>query len=296
MAADRIIRCTNRDGISMKFTEDDFVPFLLVSADGIYDAINNVHVSQNTMIDGAQFQGSTVKYRNIVLTLKDTGGADEFIADRNLLDQLFKDGEYGTLEFTEGGQTRVIEYVVEYSKCDGNHTKRLHTISLICPDPFFYDPEDTSIYLASWESNFEFEFEDEGEGFEFGYQSPVKIQNIVNENAENNIGLTIRIRCNGPVTNPSIVRVESDTHIKVGSAAKSLETEAGDIITITTATGNKHVYLTREGVTTEINEYLTEDSEFIQLMRGNNNIGYDADAGDEYMMTELSYRFKHARA
>lgn len=294
MAADRIIRCTNGNGVSMRFTEKDLTPFLLVSADGIYDAINNVHISQNTMIDGAQYQGSTAKYRNIVLTLKDDGN---FPADRNILNQLFKDNERGLLEVSEGGENiRVIEYFVESMKSTGTHTKRYHTISLICPDPFFYDPTDTTVYMASWVGNFEFAFEDEGDGFEFGYQSAEKIQNIVNEYAEDNIGMTIRISCSGAVVNPSIIRVESDTHITIGSEAKELETDVGDVITITTATGNKHVYLTREGVTTEINEYLTEDSDFIQLMRGNNNIGYSADAGEQYMTVAVSYRLKHARA
>lgn len=294
MAADRIIKCTNKDGISMKFTERDKTPFIIKSIDGIYDAMNNVHVSENTMIDGAQYQGSTVKYRNIVLTLKDDSNYPE---DRNMLNQLFKDGEKGSLEFSENGKNqRIIDYYVEYMKSTGKFDVRYHTISLICPDPFFYDPTDTSVYMASWVSNFEFEFEDEGEGFEFGYQSAEKIQNIINEYAENNIGMVIKISCSGPVINPSIIRVESDTHISVGSTSKEFEAERGDIVTITTATGNKHVYLTRGGVTTEINEYLTEDSEFIQLMRGNNNIGYEADSGEEYMTVEISYRFKHARA
>ena len=293
MAADRVIKCTNKDGISMRFTERDLTPFILVSAEGIYDATNNMYISENTMIDGAQYQGSTAKYRNIVLTLKDDGNFPE---NRNMLNQLFKDNEEGLLEISENGKNlRVIEYYVESISSTGTFGKRYHTISLICPDPFFYDPNDTSVYMASWISDFEFEFE-EIDGFEFGHQSAEKIQNIVNDYAENNIGMTIRISCSGAVVNPTITRVESDTHITVGSIAKSLETEVGDVIIITTGTGNKHVYLTREGVTTEINEYLTEDSEFIQLMRGNNNIGYSADSGEEYMAVEISYRFKHARA
>jgi len=295
MAADRIIRCTNKDGISMRFTERDLTPFILVSADGIYDAINNVHVSENTMIDGAQYQGSTAKFRNIVLTLKDDGNFPE---DRNILNQLFKENEVGILEFSENGKNiRKIEYYVESMKSDGLYGVRHHIISLICPDPFFYDPNDTTVYMASWVSNFEFEFENPvGETFEFGYQSAERIQNIVNDYAEDNIGMTIRISCSGAVVNPSIIRVESDTHITVGSTAKPLETLVGDVVTITTGTGNKHIYLTRDGVTTEINEYLTEDSEFIQLMRGNNHIGYEADSGEEYMTVAISYRFKHARA
>lgn len=294
MAADRVITCTNKDGDMMKFKENDFTPFLLVKVDGIYDAQNTVYMSENTMIDGAEYQGTHAKYRNIVLTLKDTGAFPE---DRNILNQLFKSGEVGLLEISENGQNdRVIDYYVEYLKSTGTHTKRLHTISLICPDPFFYNPDNVSVYMASWVDNFEFEFESDEDGFEFGYQSPEKIQNIINDYAEDNIGMTIRITCTGEVINPSITRVESNASITVGSEAKEFKTEPGDIVTITTGTGNKHIYLTHEGVTSEVNQYMTEDSEFIQLMRGNNNIGYSAGSGEEYMTVQITYRLKHSRA
>ena len=71
--------------------------------------------------------------------------------------------------------------------------------------------------------------------------------------------------------------------------------QTGDVVTITTATGNKHVTLTRNGVTTEINHYLTEDSVFIQLMRGENSIGYDASSGEDSLLVDLSYQLKYAR-
>ena len=71
---------------------------------------------------------------------------------------------------------------------------------------------------------------------------------------------------------------------------------AGDVLTITTADNDKHVYLTHDGVTTEVNEYLTEDSVFIQLMRGDNDIGYSADAGEDNMVVEITYRLKYRSA
>lgn len=298
MAADRVITCTNKDGISMKFKENDIAPFLLVKADGIYDHINTVYTSENTMIDGSEYQGTHAKMRNIVLTLKDTGDGEHFAEDRNLLNQLFKSGESGVLKVSEAGMNeRIIDYYVEYFKSTGTHTKRLHSISLLCPDPFFYNPVDESVWMATWVPSFEFPFEcPEGETFEFGYQSPVRIQNIYNEYAEDNIGLTIKITSSGAFSNPTITRVESNSHITIGTALKPLSVEVGDVLVITTGNGNKHVYLTHEGVTNEINQYLTEDSEFIQLMRGNNHIGYSADSGESYMTVQVSYRLKHARA
>ena len=43
----------------------------------------------------------------------------------------------------------------------------------------------------------------------------------------------------------------------------------------------------------EINEYLDEESEFIQLMRGENTIGYAADSGDGYLSETVTFRYKY---
>ena len=108
--------------------------------------------------------------------------------------------------------------------------------------------------------------------------------------------MTIIMTCTGAVTNPSVTRVESNETIYVGSNSKTFQLQAGDVLTITTATGDKHVQLKRDDVITEVNNYLTEDSVFIQLMRGDNTIGYDADSGINNLSVDIQYRLKYARA
>ena len=51
--------------------------------------------------------------------------------------------------------------------------------------------------------------------------------------------------------------------------------------------------LVRDGVKQEINEYLDEDSDFIQLQHGTNTIRYTADAGEDYLNVTVSYRFRY---
>lgn len=277
----------------MTFTTKGAAPFLLVGADGLYDVNNNVYLSENSMIDGAVYQGSVVKYRNIVLLLVDIGSYPE---DRDQLNRLFKEREYGVLVFQEGDSPkRKIEYIVESMTSTGLNSKRSHSISLICPDPFFYDLSDTDEKMASWVSDFEFPFSSEPT-IEFGHQTDERIKVIRNDYAEDNIGMTIILTCSGAVTNPSVTRVESNETIRVGSSAKPFTMQAGDVLTITTAMGNKHVRLTRNGATSEVNHYLTEDSVFIQLMRGDNTIGYDAGSGVSNLSVDVRYRFKYVRA
>ena len=521
----RSIKCTNKDGVSLTFAERGFTPFLLVDCEGAYLADNTVTISQNTMSDGGAYQGSVAKIRNIVLTLKDN---DDHVFNRDLLHALFKSGESGKLVFSEDPNVRQIEYYVESLNSTGEDGARTYTVSLLCPDPFFYAMNDVSVLMASWEANFEFIHEfpgtlnarwqftytgnpitvtdayntsivdlsvefmpvqsgsgtpsptnirpitgydsipiainsdpsaitglfDEtiywgvynpidgnvevfwkgmtfdgqstevwsdpitvdgnkvfrcsrllpgsyammcdslnalmydvypewgmpensigiwsptgdvsvkadwaqgfttgaefksalaqhpimlvyyahetrtlvaydttldsgtntisttangtitltyetnigkvtGDGEEFGYRSTVELQQIQNDNAANNIGMTIKLSAVDAVTNPTVAKVETQEHITIGTASKPMNLTRGDVLTIETSDNNKHVYLTHNGVTTNVNQYLTEDSTFIQLMRGINSISYSAESGSENLIVEISYRLKYVSA
>ncbi|MBP3881827.1 MAG: phage tail family protein [Lachnospiraceae bacterium] len=294
MESNRIIRCTNEDGFFLEFTEAEFGPFLLTEAEGLYESKNTVYVSENSMIDGAVYQGSVAKYRNIVLHVTDTGDYPE---NRDALNRLFKEKSVGTLVFREANANpRKIDYYVESLDSTGKDPYREHQVSLICPDPFFYDIEGSDESMASWISAFEFPFESTAQGFEFGYQSNELIKTIQNDIAEDNIGVTITITCMGAVVNPSITHIETGDRISIGHSGKPFEISTGDVVVITTATGNKHVTLTHNGVTSEVNHYLTEDSVFVQLMRGSNSFGFNADQGLNNLSISISYTFKYARA
>lgn len=292
----RSITCRNEDGIEVKFS-NTFSPWLLEDCDGIYSVKNTVTISENTMTDGGTYQGSTTQVRNIVLTLRDHPKANHQ-ENRTLLYNLFKPKSFGTLTYLEddGAESRSIEYQVESVDPDGVNRARQATVSLLCPDPFFVAPSDITVTMAGWISYFEFPHEFPPEGEEFEARVEEKLKTIDNTSAADNIGLTITILAAGAVTNPSINHVEQQEQITVGTSAKPMNMVAGDVVTITTGTNNKHVYLTHNGVQTEINEYLSEDSEFIQLERGSNTIGYTAEAGENYMTVEISYRYRYLGA
>ena len=294
MACDRKVRCINEDGFFLEFNEREFNPFLLAGIDGVYDAVNTVYVSENSMIDGAVYQGSVAKYRNIVLRLKDKA---DYPKNRDALNRLFKEASKGTLVFWEANANpRKIDYYVESLQSTEDYQSRIHEASLISPESFFYDIEGNDETMASWVSAFEFPFEPTVERFEFGYQSNEKIQTIQNDIAEDNIGITITMSGMGAVVNPSITLIETGNRITIGHSGKPFEIDTGDVVVITTATGNKHVTLTHNGVTSEVNHYLTEDSVFVQLMRGSNSFGFNADSGVNNLTISIAYTFKYARA
>lgn len=266
-----------------------FSPYLLVDVEGIYSAKSNVSISQNTMTDGGTYQGSVAAVRNIVMTIATKENHQE---NRRQLNNLFKHKSLGTLIYQENGIERQIGYYVEETDPESKKKCRYTIISLICPDPYYTSMSDTVVVMAGWASSFEFPHEFTEEGEELETRVNEKLKTIENLDAADGIGLTITISASGEVRNPSIYHVENNEYIKVGTENIPFDMTVGDVVIITTGMDNKHVYLERNGIRTEINGYLDEESEFIQLMHGKNTLGYSADSGEDYITVEVSFRYK----
>lgn len=280
----RRILCTNEDNVQIEFNHTTS-SFFLVDCEGIYSITNNVVTSDNTMIDGATYQGSTTKKRNIVIMAEISSDYQE---NRDFLYKIFKPKGTGAFIYIEDDVTRTIDYKVESVNVEGNGVVKEVTISLLCMDPFFVDMNDTIVEMAAWQSNFEFEHEFLEEGEEFATRIAEIIKEVENDSAAENIGVTITFTAEGIVINPAIYHIESGDFVKVNTSLNS-----GDRIIITTHTNNKAVKQVVDGITTEVNELLDEESEFLQLQHGTNTLKYDADIGLENMNVEVAYRFKY---
>lgn len=293
-AADRVVTCTNKDGAEVVFREDMESPYILMSTTGIYTVDNTVSTTDNTMIDGATYQGSVAKKRNIVLYIKDMMN---FYDHRNHLNEVFKKGEQGRLIIKDEGIEKAIKYYVE--SINGNKIKpgiHYHTISLICPDPFFTLPRPNNVYIAEWVPAFEWAHNFLPEKEVFGYRSEIRMRTIENVDAIDNVGMEITITCTNTVVNPMLAVIERNQRIYIGDDDHPFTMGRGDKLEITTGVGNKHVYFTRNLVRTEMNYLMTENSKYIQLQRGTNSIGYDAKEGAENMIIRIKYDLQYARA
>lgn len=296
LVGQRKLSFINEDDVGIYFNEMDFSPYILLSVKELYTVSNNVYTSDNTMVDGATYQGSVAKKRNLVVTVRDQVQSG-FGSNRGLLDEVFKSGSKGRMIVEDvDTPTKVIDYYVEQMTSTGDALFRDHQISLICPDPFFYSPSDYIVNIAEWNGAFEFvhEFLDEKE--EFGWKSLSRMRTITNENTNDNIGMSITITSTGPVTNPRLTIVETQDYIQIGSSVTPLTILPGDELEITSFTGNKHVFFTHDGVRQEVNYLMTQGSKFLQLKRGNNSFGYEADAGADYMVIKIAYKLVYPRA
>lgn len=285
----RII-CRNENNVEIEFNYNEDADFFLVSLEGVYSVSNNVIMSKNTMTDGSTYQGSTTKQRNIVITASIDG---DYQKRRDLIYKCFKPKATGNFTYIEGNEKRTIEYKVENIDIAETGVIRNIVISLICPDPFFKDINDIVVTMAGWKHLFRWPHEFKEEKEPFGERIAEIIKTVENDSAADNIGIEILMQASGAVTNPALYHVEQDEHIKVGTADHKLQLVAGEAVKITTGTNNKNVYLISNGQEIKINEYLDEDSEFIQLTSGSNTFKYDADSGINYLNVTISYRFRY---
>ncbi|MSS15597.1 phage distal tail protein [Porcincola intestinalis] len=294
----RVITC-KRGNMEISFGEKPYSPYFLTNADGLYSTEVDVNVSENAFDDGGIYQSSRIKKRNIVLTIQDRG-TDDHIAVRDALLNLFLPKLKGQLTIKENdedtGSEKVIDYYTEKVVSDGKNSSRTFTISLICPDPYFYDLYDKYVQMANYAAMFTFQHNFISAGEEFGSRSKTKSRNIQNNTGADAVGLTIDFAINGAVTNPSVTRVESGETIRIGTDAMPLSLVYGDVLTVTTGSGNKHIYLLRSGVRSEINQYLSSDSSFFELHQGDNTIGYDAESGVSNIEVSVSYRMRYTHA
>lgn len=290
MTPDRRIKCINENGASVTFGTG-YNLFLLVDADGLYGYTADVNIKDGTMLDGGTYLGSVVQKRNIVLTVSDR---DDHANHRMILYDVFRKGQKGTLIYYDDDMERQIEYYVESITPGSEGNARETTISLICPDPYYYAVADEHAKIGIFIPEFEFAFESYGETWvEFGAQDEAKSAEVdIGTEGEklaavDGIGIEITLRANNTVRNPKITytRGGSESHI----AFSGLTMVAGDELVITTGDGNKHVRMNGKNIINKV----TSDSVFIQLRRGKNIISFSADTGAEYITMSAVYRMKY---
>lgn len=287
----RSISCVNTDDSTAINFNAIYGGFIIDSIDGIYEISASVKSTEYGATDGSHYNGTVVPQRNIVINGRIIS---DYKNKRSMLYRVFRPGSNGQFLYTEAGETRVIDYQMEFCKLPDTKDKIKEVqISLICVDPYFRGSNDIRVTMASWISGFEFphEFLDGGE--EFGYKSSELIKTITNENGVNGIGMTITIGAIGSVTNPKIYHVEKGEYIAIGTSEHPFTMDSSDTVVIETTTGKKKVRKIRNNVETPVDEYLDPNSEFIQLNTGDNTLRYAADSGEDLMNVTISYRMRY---
>lgn len=138
-------------------------------------------------------------------------------------------------------------------------------ISILCPDIYWYSTVSQMAYYSHVTGGFTFPFptEENPEPFTLGRYNTNNIMEITNDGDET--GFTLEIEALEDARSPTLYNADTDEYLQITG-----DLQAGDIITVTTKTGNKTVTLNRGGVRSNIINRLVSGSTWLTLREGKN--------------------------
>lgn len=277
------IICKNKNNDKTEFTYE--FPFFLKSIDGLYSISGEINTNDNANGIGKTYSGTSIKERVITLT-----GIiiDKLELRRKQLYKTFKMKQEGTLFYYDNENTKgkKISYIVEDVEISDTGFPKIFTISLMCPDPYFKDLEESEISMATWSPAFCFPMiSEENEGLEFATKNITTMGTIINE-SDLDLGMTIHFVAHGHVLNPFVVNVETQEQILI-----EVEMNPGDEIIVTTYRGNKNIILIKDDtkIMSEVNYLIKYGSKFLQLHSGTNTLRAGAEEDEENLETKIFY-------
>lgn len=283
------------DSIKLELTKPELSGFVITSVTGLGAGKADINTTDMSTNDGSFYNSARVQQRNIVLSLRYL--FKKTIEDvRHLSYKYFPLKKKVKLLIETDNRNLEIEGYVESNEPDIFSKEESADISIICPYPFFYsgDGVQTTIF-SGVEPMFEFPFSNESLNTNLLIMGEIqnKTENVVVYNGDIETGVTITIHAIGEASDITIYNVttrESMT-IDTGKIARFTGSGivAGDDIIICTIVGEKSVTLLRGGKTYNILNCINRDTDWFELVKGDNLFAYAASFG----MSNLQFKIEN---
>ena len=269
----------------------------VMGASGLGPADGTINTVNFATSDGALFNSSRIKSRDIELHLKFLGSDIEAVRHRLL--RYFRVKHPITLDFITDYRHTYITGHVEKNEVDIFSKDEGADITVVCPNPFFRlrDPAKgkNSVQFTSSAPSFEFEFQDPSEDSPtliFGEMSSTG-ETIVVYEGDADASTIVDIQFLGPATGVKLYNTTTQTRINIDTneIARLLGStiRAGDRLSISSGVGDKYVRAYRDGKVYNALSALDRDSDWIFLTPGDNFITVRADTGIDNVSAIISY-------
>lgn len=288
------------DRIKLELGKPDISGFLIKSITGLGPAKANVNTTEVSTNDGALFNSARLSQRNIVLDMVFIntvyGESIEDLRQKSYKYFPLKKSVELTIE-TDNRYVKTTGYV-ESNEPNIFSSQEGTSISIICPDPFFYSAGEDGNNVTDFYSIdplFEFPFSNESltEPLLVFGEIQIKTEGVITYYGDAEIGVTIYIHAIGPANNISIYNTETREVMKIDTGKLQKLTGKGivasDDIVINTSKGDKSITLIREGVSYNILNCLDKNTDWFTLAKGDNIFAFTADSG----VTNLQFRIEN---
>lgn len=256
--------------------------FMISKIEGLNPPAGTISTSSYAGMDGSYLNNAFIEKRNVVIPFEMRGFGVE--KRRHELYKVVKPSRYIKIYYSTKNISVYAEGIVETCEMENFEMQTKGQISIVCPDIYWYSTVTQIAEYSRITGAFHFIFPDNDEPFPIGKYNTQNIMIIVNDGDE--VGFTLEIS-GGPAKNPTIYNAVTDEYMQILGELKD-----GDVITITTKTGNKTVTLEREGVVTNIINRLVSGSTWLTLRPVENKFYVRASDG----LSELKVRLIHRNA
>lgn len=269
----------------------------VTGASGLGPADGTINTVNFATSDGALFNSSRIKSRDIELNLKFIGSDIEAV--RHHLLRYFRVKHPITLDFITDYRHTYITGHVEKNEINIFSKEEGADITIVCPNPFFRlrDPAKgkNSVRFTTSTPSFEFEFQDpdtDSPTLIFGEMTSTGETVVVYE-GDADASTVVDIQFLGPATGVKLYNTTTQTRINIDTneIARLLGStiRAGDRLSISSGVGDKYVRAYRDGRLYNALSALDKDSDWIFLTPGDNLITVRADTGIDNVSAIISF-------
>lgn len=270
----------------------------ITSITGIGTGKADINTTELATRDGGVYNSARLPYRNIIINLEYLF-VPTIEESRNRTYEYFPIKKDVILTFETDTKKVQIKGYVESNESTHFSEKTGSQISIICPNPYFYDVSEgvhSSVSFSNVLPLFEFPFENNSliePKIEFSISNNITERNIV-YTGDAEVGIVITLQITGQVTDITIHNITLKQKMKIETArlkpvVGTTTFKAGDKVVINTISGEKFIYLERDGYTKSILTCLGKDTDWINLVSGDNHFAYTAASGIEHITFGLEH-------
>lgn len=292
------IKVTNPKGESLVL--DLFHPeksgLIVRSISGLGPPKANINSTDLATADGALYSSARASTRNIVFNLQFMF-APTIEDSRQLTYKYFPLKKLVKIEVETDNRSLETSGYVESNSPDIFSREETTQISIVCLDPFFYDPNPSVTQFATVTPTFEFPFSNESTSeslIEFGTIN-LDTRSTIDYVGDVDTGVLITIHALGSVSGSlTIYNVETQEKMVVDLAKiKTLigkDYGSGDDIIISTVSGDKYVQVLHDGKYTNAIAAIEKLADWFQVSVGRNIFNFTVTKGIENLVMSFSYR------
>lgn len=303
------ISITNPKGeaLVLDLTNPEKSGLLVANVEGLGPPNAQINGQEMATADGMVYSSARVSSRNIVFTLamvfRDENsiyGRQSIEESRHLTYKYFPLKKKIKMGFQTDERYLLIDGYVESNAPVIFSSEEYAQISIICPNPYFYQLGEEKTSFSGIQPLFEFPFSNEvsesspdEKNIVFG-EIWLDTRSILNYTGSVDTGMLITIHALGEAKGIRLYNVDTREQMKIDTYQIETITgspyQAKDDIVISTVIGDRYCMLLRNGIYTNIIGALSRDSDWFQLSSGNNGFAFAADEGEHNLSVTFSFK------